>query len=288
MTDATSLPQITLPDTYNYIAVFLTLQCTLNCSYCINHFDRISMEQTNLSGDMWLLGLNRLLSRPDLPLTFQGGEPTLHPDFYQIVTGLRSDSTMDLLTNLEIDIHRFMRIISPKRFKRDTPYASIRVSYHPEVMKIEELTVKVLAFLEQGYHIGIWGVSHPSWQEEIRRARDYCTDLGIDFRTKEFLGEYEGTLHGTLRYRGACDLKTPQQVVCRTSELLIGPTGNIYRCHSDLYSDRSAIGHLLDPELQINDQARPCSWFGYCNPCDVKIKNNRYQEYGHTSVVIQT
>jgi hypothetical protein len=29
-----------------------------------------------------------------------------------------------------------------------------------------------------------------------------------------------------------------------------------------------------------------CYNFGDCNPCDVKIKTNRFQEYGHTSVEI--
>ena len=280
------LAPLVLPDQYNYVGVFLTLECSLNCSYCINRFGEISSSRQVLTGEEWIRGLNRIVTRPDLPLSLQGGEPTVHPDFYAIINRIRPDLPIDLLTNLNINIDRFMREVPPDRIKRDAPYASIRVSYHPEEMKIEPLAAKVLQLSAAGYSIGIWGVLHPEWQKEICRARDYCTDLGIDFRTKEFLGKHDGTFYGTIRYPGACDRMKPRQVDCRTNELIIGPTGHIYRCHGDLYEERSAIGHLLAPELRIDDQFRPCSWFGYCNPCDVKIKTNRYQEYGHTSVVI--
>jgi len=34
------------------------------------------------------------------------------------------------------------------------------------------------------------------------------------------------------------------------------------------------------------DEYRECYFYGDCNPCDVKIKTNRFQQYGHTSVDI--
>ena len=32
---------------------------------------------------------------------------------------------------------------------------------------------------------------------------------------------------------------------------------------------------------------RPCDVYGHCNPCDIKVKTNRFQEFGHTSVQIE-
>jgi hypothetical protein len=282
------LAPLVIPDRYNYIGVFLTLECSLNCSYCINRFGDISPPAQMLTSEEWVNGLNRIVTHAGLPLSLQGGEPTIHPEFFAIVNGIRPDLPIDLLTNLDINIGRFIREIPPDRVKRDSPYASIRVSYHPETMKIEPLAKKVLRLLAAGYSVGIWGVLHPVWDEEIKRARDYCTDVGIDFRTKEFLGKHGGTFHGTIRYPGACDRGEPQQVICRIDELIIGPTGHIYRCHSDLYEGRPALGHLLDSEFRIDDQFRTCSCFGYCNPCDVKIKTDRHQTYGHTSVIIRS
>jgi len=246
------LPPVILPDNYNYIAVFLTFNCTLHCRYCINRFGHFAPVKRMQSGEEWVQGLNRIVSRPDLPLTLQGGEPTLHPDFISIVNGIRPDLHIDILTNLEIEPELFVKGILPERVKRSSPYASIRVSYHPETMKIEPLAAKVLLLQNAGYSIGIWGVLHPEREMEVLRAQKYCTGLGIDFRTKDFLG----------------------------------PGGDVYRCHGDLYDGRDAIGHILDPDFTIESGFRTCSNYGCCNPCDVKLKTNRFQKFGHTSVEI--
>ena len=50
---------------------------------------------------------------------------------------------------------------------------------------------------------------------------------------------------------------------------------------------RAAIGHILDESFVIEDIFRPCRAFGLCNPCDIKVKTNRFQQYGHTSVEIE-
>jgi MoaA/NifB/PqqE/SkfB family radical SAM enzyme len=240
-----------------------------------------------MSGSDWVRGLNRITPRQDMPLSLQGGEPTTHPDFYSLINGIRPDIHLDLLTNLEFDIDLFMHTIDPERIKRDALYASIRVSYHPEVMNIEDLAARVKMLSDVGYSIGIWGVLHPEWEKDILLAQDYCLSRGIDFRTKEFLGEYKGVLHGTYAYQGACGQKFKKQVSCRTTELLIGPEGNIYRCHADLYGNRNPISHLLNPSFKIPTGFLECNDFGGCNPCDVKLKTNRFQQNGHTSVKIK-
>lgn len=281
-----TLSPIILPDGYNYIAVFLTLDCNLHCSYCINRFGDLSPSRRMLTGEEWLRGLNRLVARPDLPLTLQGGEPTLHPDFFTIINGIKPDLHIDILTNLEVDTGRFITEISPERVKRKSLYASIRVSYHPETMNIEHLAAKVLLLQSTGYSIGIWGVLHPVWEKEIQQALEYCSGLGIDFRTKEFLGDNNGVMHGVLSYPDSCNRGASKQVQCRTTELIVGPGGDVFRCHSDLYEGRDAVGHILDPDFNIDEGFRSCSNYGYCNPCDVKLKTNRFQTFGHTSVEV--
>ena len=67
----------------------------------------------------------------------------------------------------------------------------------------------------------------------------------------------------------------------------MGPNGGVYRCHSDLYENRIPIGNILDRDFRIQDIYRPCYVYGHCNPCDIKVKTNRFQEFGHTSVDIK-
>jgi len=240
-----------------------------------------------MNGEDWVKGLNRIISRPDLPVTLQGGEPSLHHNFIYILNNIKPELNIDILTNLQFDIVDFMKKVPPERVKRDSPYASIRVSYHPETMDLEALIKKTLLMLEKKYSIGIWAVMHPKYEEHINEAREKCRKLGIDFRLKEFLGEHDDVLYGNYLYKDACAKTVKKSVQCKTTELLMDNSGFVYRCHADLYAGIDSIGSILDPDFRIEDKYRLCDHFGHCNPCDIKVKTNRFQQFGHTSVEIK-
>ncbi|CAG1066239.1 hypothetical protein BAC1_01846 [uncultured bacterium] len=281
------LKSIKIPDHYNYIAAFLTLACNLKCSYCINHYGSEGPARKRLSGQEWVRWLNRIVSRDDLPLTLQGGEPSLHKDFIYLINNLKPELHIDILTNLQFDVEEFISKVDPKRLRRNAPYASIRVSYHPEQMELAALVEKVLRMQDAGFSIGIWGVLHPSQEEIIRKAQAYCLSAGIDFRFKEFLGEHEGVMYGTFKYEGACSKAFERTVLCKTTELIMGSDGGVYKCHSDLYEGREPVGNIIDPAFELEDVYRVCDAYGRCNPCDIKVKTNRLQQFGHTSVDIK-
>ena len=143
-----SFKKVQLPQRYNYIACFLTLGCNLKCDYCINFYSRGNgFKKPVISGKKWSEMLNRLVSRDDLPLTLQGGEPSLHPDFIWIIKNINKSLNIDILTNLSFNIEHFIDNIDPRRLRRDAPYPSIRVSYHPPYMHLEEVINKVLKIL---------------------------------------------------------------------------------------------------------------------------------------------
>ena len=229
------LSPIQIPDHYNYIGVFLTLSCNISCSYCINHLVGLQKGRKLLTADEWQLGLSRLKMTHQIPLTLQGGEPTIHKDFYKIVNQIPEEFTIDLLTNIQFSPSVFGKNISTKKMNRDAPYAPIRVSYHPETMDLKETLDKVLALTSLGFKVGVFGVTHPSQLIEIEEAKNVFATHGIDFRCKDFLGLHEGTLHGNYKYPEAVFGKTTRSCLCKTSELLIDPFGKIFRCHHDLY-----------------------------------------------------
>lgn len=282
-----NLPAINLPDHYNYIAAFFSLSCNLKCSYCINHLVGLDQKRKPLTTSQWLAGLNRIKSSQNLPITIQGGEPSIHQGFCDIVRDLDPDKKIDILTNIQFDPLHFVKNVPVEKFDRSLPYPAIRVSYHPETMDLDETLNKVSFLHNYGYSIGIFTVDHPSTFRQTATARERCEELGITFKTKELLGLYDGVLHGTYHYPDSVFQKTTKDCLCKTSELLISPEGDIFRCHHDLYNNIAAIGHILDPVFQIEDIFRPCSFYGNCNPCDVKLKNNRFQNFGHCSVEIK-
>lgn len=287
-TEARNLKPITLPEDCNYFAVFLTLDCPLSCSYCINNHLEPARRRATLPVSEWLRAINRVAPREDLPLTLQGGEPGIYPGFIELINGIRPDMHIDILTNLQFDLEEFIKNVNPDRLRRNAPYASIRVSYHPEQMDAVALADDVARLQEKGYHIGIWAVTHPAYMSQVKMMKELALARGIDFRTKEFLGFYNGKLYGTYRWKHACIGKPMGiSVECRTTELLVDPAGAVYRCHSDLYAAREPVGNLLNPEFVPEFKYRECFCYGLCNPCDVKVKTNRFQVFGHTSVNIR-
>lgn len=273
-------------DNCTYIGVFLTFSCQYKCPYCINRHGDLSPRK-HLTGSQWSIGLSKIRSRPDLPLTLQGGEPTLHKDFYSLVYNLYIHGQyLDLLTNFDVNIDKWLAKIAPRFFSRPSPYPSIRVSYHPGQSPLLGLLYRVYRASKSGMSIGIWAVDHPAHRLEIRLVRRLARLLGIDYRLKEFLGWYDHAFYGEYKYEDAIS-HPAKSVLCKSNELLIAPDGYIHRCHADLYANRNPIGHILDSKLPEIGKWRPCDCCGDCSPCDVKLKTNRHQVSGYCSVEIQ-
>ena len=285
---------ITPEDHHNYVAFFLTLSCNLACPYCINLHNgntrNAQAKRRSMDTDAWIAAADRLRLREDLPLTLQGGEPTIYNGFYRFVREVREDIQMDLMTNLMFDVERFIREVPVWRFNREAPYAPIRVSYHMGQNRIEELVPRALRLLESGFKVGLYAVLHPDPEihDHILEVQRHCLEQGVDFRTKEFLGEHDGRLYGTFKYEDCVSASTLRHCDCRTTEIIVDPNGYVYRCHSDLYGERTPIAHILDADFDEKSLEifRPCDFYGDCNPCDVKVKTNRFQVFGHTSVEI--
>lgn len=270
---------IILPPEINYIGAFITLKCYLNCSYCLNKYDKLVVSN-EMNTEDWIAGLARIETRQDLPITIQGGEPTGYLGFYKLANGLyfHNKKHLDLLTNGMFDLREFCSQISPTIFKRNAKYASIRFSYHSKMSPIA-LVMKVWELQNRGYEVGIWGLDSNLHQNKA--MTNLCECLNIDFRVKEYLSAKTGTY----KYPEAISGVT-KKVWCKGSELLIGPSGHLFRCHADLYSNRNWYGHILDKEIKIPGFAE-CNFYGSCNPCDIKLKTNRLQEGGHCSVEIK-
>lgn len=193
---------IIIPETYKYIAAFLTMRCNLKCSYCLNEFDEKFNRKDfkELSGEEWVKSLNKIEPKKNVPITFCGGEPFLHKDFIYIINNLKPELEIDILTNLSVKgrlLEKFISEVDPERINRESPYASIRVSYHPEQMgNGEKLIENARKIQDAGFSIGIWSVLYPSPKQlsSIIQMQFRCKDSGIDFRIKEFTGIFKGDI----------------------------------------------------------------------------------------------
>jgi len=290
------MKSIKVPKGHNYIAAFLTMRCNLDCSYCINAFSKpFSRQYGEMSTNEWIKAINRLDLPKGLPVTLQGGEPTVRKDLIGILKGIRKDIDLDILTNGQFDIDKFIDEIPANRFRQFkdsvgslSKISSVRISYHPEQMDLEDTVYRILKLKDNGFAASMSVVNHPTISSEVLNAKERCEEEGINFWLKEFLGFYNNELYGTYKYPDAIKPRAESKSVeCKTSELLIAPGGHIYRCHKELYRQENPIGHLLDDNFKIKNIFGPCENYGTCNPCDIKLKTNRFLHLGHCSVEIR-
>ncbi|WP_162232444.1 glycosyltransferase family 9 protein [Methylogaea oryzae] len=275
-----ALSPIPLPDSLNYIGLFLTLECNLNCSYCINDPQQLGRRNAlfpmdgksarkGLTPEQWVAALRRLPFRPGLPITLQGGEPMLYWGGQGLGLILSQvPHYFDLLTNFALKPEVFARYLNGQQAKlqRDAPYPSIRVSYHADEMNrawngrgFEALVARCEALRDYGFRIsprkadsdvGIYMVEHP--QNRVTAEMKAAYEGRVPFETKEFLGVHDGKLYGRYLYPFSTDLiargiyPTTLQCECRTTELLIDPMGFVWGCHYYLYEGWSHGGPLRE------------------------------------------
>jgi len=270
------LKPLQLPDSLNYIGLFLTLECNLNCSYCINDPEQSGRRATlfpiqgkttrkTLTPDQWRDALLRIPVREDLPITLQGGEPMLYWGGKGLGIVLeRVPHSFDLLTNFPVTPDVFVRNLNGQQAKlqRRAPYPSIRVSYHADEMDrvwkgrgFAELVDRCEGLKDHGFRVspdksqsdvGIYMVEHP--QNRVTAQMRAAFEGRVPFEGKEFLGVHEGKLYGHYLYPFSTDLIArgihPQTLhcECRTTELLIDPMGFVWGCHFYLYQAWSKGG----------------------------------------------
>lgn len=279
---------VIVPPETNYISISLTFRCPLNCPYCINDYTagvKINEADNEVPGDMWVKALNRLQIPKNVPLTLEGGEPSLHSGFYEIIDGVKNK--INILTNLCFDVDEFIDMVDTRKIMHgcDRAFKPIRISYHALTMDMMETVGKAELLQEAGFGVGIFGLSHPEHVEQNIKMAEECRKRRLYFYIKDFLGYYQGKLFGHFRYPDSLD-GSKLECHCSSNELLIGPNGDIYKCHRDMYAGELPLSSIFDSDLVIEHKSRPCYLYGKCNPCDVKFKTNRYLKAGNSSVEI--
>ena len=284
---------VEVPKDTDYIGIYLTNRCFLSCLYCITNYNDSFINTKGfeeLTPSLWIEALNRLKLPEGVPLTFQGGEPFIYKGIWEILDNIRHK--VDILTALppQVTVENFEKLKTLDWNKRPSPYPTIRVSFHKDQNDYTKLIPRIKELQDAlGLSIGLFHIDHPEYPDLIEDIRKFAAQYGVEFRTKEFLGKWNGKDYLSYKYTDACEGKvTRPHVLCKNTVFPIAPDGAVYRCHSDLYAKRRdlALGNITDPDLKLEHRYRDCAFYGTCIPCDVKVKNNHLQNFGYTSVDI--
>src|SRR3989338_2455037 len=182
----TKLPKVVVPRETDYIGIYLTNRCFLSCPYCITNYNEQFINQKmfeELEPKQWIEGLNRLELPPGIPLTFQGGEPFIYKGIWEILENIRHK--VDILTALppQVTVERFKKLKTLDWNKRESPYPTIRVSFHKDQNDYTKLIPRIKELQDAlGLSIGLFHIDHTEYPDLIEDIRKFAAQRSEERR----------------------------------------------------------------------------------------------------------
>ena len=115
------------------IIINLTHKCNFNCWYCYDKNNRGSTEFLNFEYIKIFIDAYAQNYKDPLKIVLMGGEPTLHPDLFEIIVFLNNSNivkSITLVTNLSDSYDNYARLYNDK--------LEIMYSYHFNKYSVEQ------------------------------------------------------------------------------------------------------------------------------------------------------
>jgi MoaA/NifB/PqqE/SkfB family radical SAM enzyme len=246
----------------------ISYNCNYRCTYC--DVWRKEEEEINRWKEIWDDIFEKYWC---CHIRFSGGEPTVYPNFIDLVAMLLEKHTIDITTNLSFDIQYFVDNIKPEG-------VSISSSYHPESIEFKEFLDKVLFLKTNGYPITISYVAYPPNLKKMEKYKLMAEQEGIIFKIIPFKGKFgnqeypQGYNNAEKKFledmarssifavsnvrRQKCREreKITKGKLCRMGQMYakIFPDGKVTRCCANM----TVLGKIFDENFRLLDSPEPC------------------------------
>ena len=253
-------------------------KCNFRCPYCWFYKEWANMKKRNvyLSPDEWMVHWKRIYAKcGEVKIEIVGGEPSIYPNFIELIKKLSSIHLVKITTNLSGDVERFVIEISPDRVNLD-------LNYHILFIDLETVIRKARILNDAGFKSGICFLAYPPQMLHIGRLSKVFKEAGINFALAAFWGEHEGKKYpesytqedkemmrpylGDMdRFSYHLNAQSPRGKLCNAGYKYasIQGDGNVARCGP--LSGKS-IGSILDENFRLLDNPLPCE-ADHC-PCN--------------------
>ena len=255
--------------------VSLTRVCNYNCSWCNQRQDltqptfdmseshRVVIDHAITPGREWIEGLNEFPYKDDYTkIIFTGGEPSIHPDFFDIVTKVEGYKHKMIISNLSFDVSALIKVCMEKN-----SYILVQPSFQFEFAKFEPFLAKMKLLdenrmLSRFIPVSIVDVPDSSKPRELKRR---FKEHGFDASLFKFEGYYKGGFnYADIDGFGSRGKKPP--VLCSSVCNCVRPNGNVTFCQTDTYkSDAQAFGNIFDKQYVDIPLKRVCHKYGRCH-----------------------
>ncbi|MDP8259975.1 MAG: radical SAM protein [Candidatus Gygaella obscura] len=266
---------------FSYRVIFdwdMHYDCNYSCSYCYykNKWNELSLKNI-YPGNSKLIRIwsNIYDTFGKCFIRLNGREPSVYPDFFNLIKGLSLKHTLELNTNLFFDFERLIETVAPEN-------VSIKAIFHKENVSLESFLNKASYLNRHGFQVSVVCLAHPDNLNELYRIKQAVEDINLTFLIEPFQGVYKELEypHGYSfeQMRIISDIVAFSPVnklifepilrkekiinndrrLCRMGQLYVKvfSDGEIYRCRDNL---SEKIGNLYnDDNLFVWNEPRYC------------------------------
>ncbi|RLV08463.1 radical SAM protein [Streptomyces griseocarneus] len=254
--------------TTRFLWLDLTRQCQLECKHCFNESGP-SGTHGSMSRENWISSLDQAAVHDVKYVQFIGGEPTMHPDFAELVDhALNIGMSTEVYSNL---VH-----VSPKHwelFRREgcsiaTSYYAAQAGAHNAMTK-RRSHARTRTNIEKAVQLGIplrAGIVGDS-EQQIAEARRDLESLGVTRIGVDHVRPFGRAAHNQIpRMADLCG-------ACGSGAASIGPDGEVSPC---CFSTWIKAGNVRDTSLaailngnamaEATEAIRVTAWGKQCSP----------------------
>ena len=204
-----------------------------------------------------------------------GGEPSIYPNFTELVAALSELHTIKVTSQLSGDMYTFADKVDPERVVLD-------MNFHSMEAKLNPFIKKVLYLKKKGFSGGVCYLAYPPLMDKIGYFSSQFEKHGIGFALAAFWGEYAGKkypesyseeereimkpyLGDVARVQYHLEGKKTKGKLCRAGYCYasIKADGNVTRCGP---LSHISLGNLYEGTFELYDEPQPCE-SDVC-PCD--------------------
>lgn len=242
----------------------LCYTCNYRCPYCCV-WEKYSEDNLFLEVKQWGEVWDRIYSRyGSCHIYMSGGEPSVYPNFYELVKRLIQRHSVEICTNLSWDVERLIPEFPPDILR-------VAPTFHPTFADFEEFFDKLIRAKDylpnsQTYYVAYPGQQIKDMPERSKRLREQGIKLiPLPLRGDGFVlnsEEEKRIVEEVSPYKGEkinyqLQRISPKGKSCRAGQryAVIRANGKVDRCSQ--YQD-GKVGNLLDKDFKLFDNPVPC------------------------------
>jgi MoaA/NifB/PqqE/SkfB family radical SAM enzyme len=282
---AITIDRSKIPPYYVFITWDIHYACNYDCTYCNTPkpYQPLDMWEFRSRKEVAYPGISRLLEiwndiynlYGSCEIHITGGEPFVYPDFIKLMTELAKVHTLEIITNLSVDVSKIINNVAPDRVR-------IGTTFHPEFADLDEFIAKHKELGKHGFETWANYVLYPPIIKDASGYKAKFDKLGIPLNLQPMLGFHNGKEYPmaytdeeiaglkecygdddivnrkTIEWKTAQPKRDMRGRKCRMGQMYakVYPNGNAYACCA---KGAPYIGNLFDGTFELTNEPEECT-----------------------------